>query len=136
MTADRLLMSTATAWRTVMAIRTGRTRTITGYISDLLEYPRWIIERDVDFTNCRYEAHFNTFIEECMHCRFGPACRWLDRHKAASLEHASVEDLVAALEGAVAYLRKAFPHDHDCVCETCMWLREARHFRRSHLKST
>ena len=33
-----------------MATQTGKIRTITGYISDLLEYPRWVIERDVDFT--------------------------------------------------------------------------------------
>ena len=119
-----------------MATRTGRTRTITGYISDLLEYPRWIIEHDVDFTDCKYGGHYNVFIDACAHCRFGSACRWLDRHKASSLEQASVDELTEALESAVAYLRKTYPHDHDCDCETCVWLREARHFKRSHLKST
>ena len=119
-----------------MATQTGRTRTITGYISDLLEYPRWVIEHDVDFTDCSYGGHFNAFIDACGQCRFGSACRWLDRHKSASLDHADVDQLIEALESAVTYLRKTYPHDSSCDCETCAWLREARHFRRSHLKST
>ena len=32
-----------------MATQTYKTRTITGYISDLLEYPRWVFEREVDW---------------------------------------------------------------------------------------
>ena len=119
-----------------MATLTGKTRTICGYIKDLLDYPRWVIEHDVDFTNCRYEGHYNAFIRECTDCPFGAACRWLDRHKASSLERASVNELTEALEGAVAYLRRKNPHEPHCDCDTCAWLREARHFRRMHLKST
>jgi len=119
-----------------MATRTGKTRTITGYIADLLEYPRWVIERDVDFTNCRHGGHHNEFIDECRDCRFGPACRWLDSQRTPSMENASVEELSKALEGAVDYLRSTDPHKSNCVCKTCHWLREARHFRNSHLKST
>ena len=40
-----------------MATQTNKTRTITGYIADLLEYPRWILEREVDFSSCRYGSH-------------------------------------------------------------------------------
>ena len=54
-----------------MATQTNKTRTITGYITDLLEYPRWVLERDVDFSNCRYGSHYNVFIKECTECQFG-----------------------------------------------------------------
>ena len=119
-----------------MATQTGKTRTITGFLADLLEYPRWMIERDVDFTNCKYEGHYNAFIAECKYCRFGPACRWLDKNRTPSIDGASLEELSDALEAAVKYLRAAHPHEPHCGCKTCRWLREARHFKRSHLKST
>ena len=117
-----------------MATMTNKTRTITGYMTDLLEYPRWVLERDVDFTNCRYGSHYNAFIEECSECRFGTACHWLDQHRSRSLEEATVEQLADALEAAVDYLRATHRHKRTCYCKTCRWLREARHFTRSHLK--
>ena len=117
-----------------MATQTNKTRTITGYIADLLEYPRWILERDVDFTNCRYGSHYNAFIEECRECQFGTACRWLDQHRSRSLEDATVEQLTEALEAAVDYLRATHPHKKPCYGKPCRWLREARHLKRSHLK--
>ncbi len=117
-----------------MATQTNKTRTITGYIADLLEYPRWVLERDVDFSNCRYGSHYNAFIEECTECQFGTACRWLDQHRSRSLEEATVEQLAGALEVATEYLRATHRHKRTCYCKTCRWLREARHFRRSQLK--
>jgi len=118
----------------LMTMHTGRMRTISGFLADLLEYPRWVIERDVDFTHCRYDSHFNAFIEECADCRFGRACRWLDRNRSQSLADATVEELAESLEAAIAYLRAANPHDRYCDCDTCNWLREVRHFKRLHLK--
>ena len=117
-----------------MATLTNKTRTITGYITDLLEYPRWALERDVDFSSCRYGGHYNAFIEECAECQFGTACRWLDQHRSRSLEDATVEQLADALEAAIDYLRATHQHKRTCYCKTCRWLREARHFKRSHLK--
>ena len=115
-----------------MATQTNKTRTITGYIADLLEYPRWVLEREVDFTNCRYGGHHNTFIRECAECEFGAACRWLDNNR--SLEGATVEQLTDALEAATEYLRASHQHKKTCYCKTCRWLRKARHFRSSQLK--
>ena len=117
-----------------MAKNTNKTRTIAGYIVDLLEYPRWVLERDVDFSQCRYGSHYNAFIEECSECQFGTACRWLDQHRSRSLEDASVEQLADALKAAMEYLRTTHQHKKTCYCKTCRWLREARHFKRSHLK--
>ena len=117
-----------------MATLTNKTRTITGQIADLLEYPRWVLERDVDVSSCRYGSHYNAFIEECTECQFGTACRWLDQHRSRSLEDASLEQLTDALEAAVEYLRATNRHKKTCYCKTCRWLRDARHFKRSHLK--
>lgn len=117
-----------------MATQTSKTRTITGYIADLLEYPRWVLEREVDFSGCRYGGHYNAFIEECTECEFGAACHWLDQHRSRSLEDASVEQLADALEVAIEYLRATHEHEKTCYCKTCRWMREARHFTRSHLK--
>ena len=117
-----------------MTTQTNKTRTITGYITDLLEYPRWMLERDVDFTNCRYGGRYNAFTEECRECPFGTACQWLDQHRSRSLDDATLEQLVDALETAVDYLRATHRHQKTCYCKTCRWLREARHFKRSHLK--
>jgi len=117
-----------------MATLTNKTRTITGYIADLLEYPRWVLERDVDFSSCRYGSHYNAFIEECTECQFGTACRWLDQHRSRSLEDASLEQLTDALEAAVEYLRATNRHKKTCYCKTCRCLLDARHSKRSHLK--
>ena len=117
-----------------MATQTNQTRTLTGFITDLLEYPRWVMEREVDFTNCRYSSRYNVFMEECATCQFGSACRWLDMHRSRSLEDATVEELSEALEAAIEYLRASNEHERTCYCKTCRWLREARHFTRSHLK--
>ncbi len=43
---------------------TSKTRTLEAYVSDLLQYPRWIIEREVDFTGCRYDGHYNAYLPD------------------------------------------------------------------------
>ena len=53
------------------------TRTITGYVVTLLDYPRWIIEREVDFTSCHLSGGFYENDGQCSSCRFGEACHWL-----------------------------------------------------------
>lgn len=117
-----------------MATQTNKTRTITGYIAELLEYPRWVLEREVDFSSCRYGSHYNAFAKECRECEFGTACRWLDQHRSRALEDASVEQLGDALQAAIEYLRRSHRHKKTCYCKTCRWLREARVVKRSHLR--
>jgi hypothetical protein len=103
-----------------------RTRTITGYVYTLLEYPRILIERDVDFSACRHGGIPDPDAPECSTCKFGDACRWLNRHRAANLDEASLTELIDALTTAVDYLQKTTLHDRRCDCETCKWLQEAR----------
>ena len=112
-----------------MATATGRnTRTIRGYALQLLEYPRWLIEREVDFTDCRAGGRFDGSLGECRECRFGAGCRWLDLHRTPSTEQASLDDLVEALESAVAYLTSSERPPENQTAEMRSWLREAKRF--------
>lgn len=116
-----------------MATETGRnTRTIRGYLAGLLEYPRWLIERDVDFSECRARGHYNEYLSDCLHCRFGDGCRWLDRHRTPSTGEASVDELVQALRGAVDYLQSPETSAHRNSTEARNWMREARRFLSAH----
>ncbi len=104
------------------------TRTITGYVTQLLEYPRWFIERDLDFTNCPHSGRYEDTAAECVNCNFGEACKWLNRNRTPSTDLGSVEELVAALQAAVSYLEAKSHYDKGCHCGNCSWLREARRF--------
>ena len=90
------------------------TRTLTGHLVELLEYPRWVIERDVDFTDCRH----------------GDACRWLDRNRSPDLAGAPLDELIDATETAVTYVADRHHHERGCQCHPCRWLRETRQFLR------
>lgn len=114
----------------------GNTRTITGYAKVLLDYPRWIIEREVDFTNCHYQGRFEPSDTRCTTCQFGDACRWLNlKHPAPSITD-PLPELLSALDTAVTYLRtperEHMAHDRHCDCDTCTWLRDAKSFLRQH----
>jgi len=120
-----------------MPIPTGsNTRTIAGYIKVLLDYPRWIIEREVDFTNCRYNGRFESSDDRCTSCHFGAACRWLNLRQPAPTTSDPLPELLNALDSAVIYLRSPdrehATHDRQCSCDTCAWLRDAKSFLRLH----
>lgn len=116
-----------------MATETGRnTRTIRGYVVKLLDYPRWLIEREVDFTDCRAGGHYNEFLRECVECKFGDGCRWLDQHRTPSTEDASLDELVRALEAAVAYMKSPRRPRQTQSAEARSWMREAQRFLGSH----
>ena len=120
---------------------TGRqVRTISGYVATLLDYPRWFIEREVDFTNCHLQGRFEQDDRCCEVCRFGSACRWLNRNRREPTPDTPLPDLLAALQAAVAYVHRecsdTADHDRDCDCDTCEWLHEANAFLRTHRHKT
>ena len=112
------------------------TRTITGYLVTLLEYPRWLIDRDVDFTECHLHGEFQSDDAICVSCEFGTACRWLRKNLGEPSLSTPLGELVGALQTAADYVRQdhiaASTHDRLCDCDTCTWLREASNFLRSH----
>ncbi len=120
-----------------MATLTGRrTRTLTGYAVTLLEYPRFVIERDVDFTNCPHVGRFDGDDTQCTSCEFGTACRWLNVNASVPDASSPLAELIAALDAAVSYLRSSqhdpAKHARACDCENCQWLHEAMSFLRLH----
>lgn len=112
------------------------TRTITGYLVTLLEYPRWLIARDVDFTECHLQGDFDPDDALCVRCEFGSACRWLSSNREPPSVSTPPAELVDALRTAADYVRRQRGsgelHGRDCDCDTCEWLHEASIFLRSH----
>ncbi|MGB5492655.1 MAG: hypothetical protein WBM76_17645 [Woeseiaceae bacterium] len=124
-----------------MTTLTGRnTRTIVGHVVTLLDYPRWIIEREVDFTNCHLGGSFDVGDTECSTCRFGAACCWLNTNRSASPTDASLDELLHALATSIEFLRSSknsvASHSADCDCETCDWLHQSKAFLRQYRHKT
>lgn len=107
---------------------TGNVRTLQGYASDLLKYPRYVIERDVDFSNCRRDGRHNAFLADCMDCQFGTACFWLNKHRTPHVDDATLEALVEAIESACEYLQVRVRQKGRNDAEMLAWIREARRF--------
>lgn len=120
-----------------MPTLTGRhTRTLSGYVMTLLEYPRWFIERQVDFTNCQHGGIYDSRDEGCTSCQFGAACRWLNSNRSAPDPDSPLSELLVALDTAIFYLRSP-QHEHskharNCDCDSCAWLHKAQSFIRQH----
>lgn len=110
---------------------TGNTRTLNAYAIELLRVPRLIIEREVDFTNCRLDSHYNEFLSLCVDCRFGASCRWLDEHRTSLTGDAPFDELVLAIESACNYLQAKVQLRGANNAEVLVWIREARRFLRS-----
>jgi hypothetical protein len=111
-------------------------RTITGYLVTLLEYPRWLISRDVDFTECHLDGVYAADDEACRRCEFGVACRWLSTNREVPSLDTPLPELLGALRTATDYVRKRHGttslHGRDCDCDNCQWLNDANNFLRSH----
>ncbi len=110
---------------------TSNTRTLKAYAIELLRFPRWHIEREVDFTNCRYDAHYDGAVPECTSCQFGPACKWLDRHRTSLADDSPLDELVAAIDSAAHYLQQTTQQRGANNAEVLAWVREARRFLRA-----
>ena len=124
-----------------MTTLTGRqVRTISGYVATLLDYPRWFIDREVDFTDCHLHGRFAPDDPSCADCHFGSACRWLNLNRLEPAPDSPLPDLVEALQTAVGYMRRERPdiadHARNCDCATCEWLHEASAFLRTHRHKT
>ena len=109
---------------------TSNTRTLRAYAIELLRFPRWYIEREVDFTNCSHNSRYNAFLEECLTCQFGPGCRWLDQHRTSLGDDAPIDELVEAIHCAAQYLQVTAQKQGGNNAEVLAWIREARNFLR------
>lgn len=110
---------------------TGNTRTLQAYAIELLKFPCWQIEREVDFTDCRHDAQFNAFLAECVKCQFGPACRWLDQHRTSLADDAPLDEHIEAIDGAAQYLQSKAQKRGGNDAEVRAWIHDARRFLRA-----
>ena len=110
---------------------TGKKRTLRAYVLELLQYPRLIIQREVDFTDCPLDGHYNVFLPKCVNCPFGRACRWLDHQRTPETKDAPLDELIEALGGAIEYLQSTNRQGDDDYDDTRAWIREARQFLKS-----
>lgn len=117
-----------------MTTLTGRNaRTLSGYVESLLDYPRWVIERDVDFSKCQYQGIYTASSDRCTTCQFGSACQWLNLAQLPTSPDQPLPELMNALTTAADYLQATYSEGHErgCHCETCSWLRQVRRFLHS-----
>jgi len=117
-----------------MTTHTGRNaRTLTSYVETLLDYPRWIIERDVDFTECQHQGNYTASAEVCTTCVFGEACHWLRLTREPASPDDPLPSLLNALATSADYLQANYSAGHPpgCSCENCLWLRQVRRFLHS-----
>ena len=110
---------------------TANTRTLRAYALDLLETARWIIEREVDFTDCRDGGRYNAAESKCEECQFGAACRWLDSDRTPQLDKASLDELVVAIESACEYLQVSNPQREVSDVDWHHWIHKAHRFLRA-----
>ena len=110
---------------------TANTRTLRAYAADLLQYARWIIEREVDFSNCRRQGRHDSAASECARCRFGAACRWLDSHRTPNVEAASLDELVEGIDSACEYLQSAERNPAVNDPELHDWIHKAHRFLKA-----
>lgn len=110
---------------------TGNTRTLKAYAIELLRFPRYYIEREVDFTDCRNNARYDALAAQCVGCQFGPACRWLDEHRTSLADDAPLDELTDAIDSAAHYLQKRTQKLGANDAEVLSWIREARRFLRA-----
>jgi len=116
---------------TVAMETTSNTRTLRAYVNDLLQTPRWIIQREVDFTDCPFDSHYNVFLPECVNCQFGKGCRWLDQQRTPKIDDAPLDELIQALESAIGYLQSTTRQSAADEVEARAWMRNARRFLRA-----
>ena len=106
-------------------------RTITGYLAHLLEHPRWLMECDIDFTQCPYQGRYEDFVAECETCIYGEECKWLSSYTISAIKEAPLTDLVDTLENAVDYVAgRQAQGSFFCRCSKIVLRNHQRGIRR------
>jgi hypothetical protein len=104
---------------------------------EALTYPRMLMTAHIDVDNCPMHGYFNKTSDTCLVCEKGVECLWLNNHDEFSvLARKPIEALFEAFTFSIDYLDAYVTRDNHnprrCACETCHWLREARHLVREY----
>jgi hypothetical protein len=105
-------------------------------ILQFLQFPRRLVQGQVDFDKCKHAGNYAEGDQGCEYCRYALECEWLYRNdECSALAVKSFEEVAAALEFTVAYidayLTRAGHSRRSCRCEICVWLKRARRLHAS-----
>ena len=106
-------------------------------IIEALTYPRMLMTGHLDEQNCPLNLYFDHEHESCQYCDKGKQCHWLNRNDEFSmLAKKPMDALIRTFEFSVDYVdAHVTRHHHNprrCACESCTWLRDARHLVRQY----
>ena len=104
---------------------------------EALTYPRMLMTSTIDVDTCPMHGYFQKSLDACLVCEKGVECLWLNNHDEFSvLARKPIEALFEAfmfsIEYVEAYVTRENHNLRRCPCETCQWLREARHLVREY----
>jgi len=101
-------------------------------IIEALTYPRILLLANLEVGECPQNRYFNPEHPSCGSCQQGAECHWLNRHDEFSvLSTIPLETLHESLLFCIDYVdAQCSRADHNvryCACESCLWVRQARH---------
>ena len=104
-------------------------------IIEALTYPRILMTSNMDVRNCPTRGYFNAPQPLCQLCAQGEECLWLNQNdEFSALMQQPVEILQRSLLFSIDYVDAHIAclkhNSRRCICETCSWVRDARHLAR------
>ena len=104
---------------------------------EALTYPRMLMTAHIDVDTCPMHGYFDKTLDTCLVCEKGTECLWLNNHDEFSvLARKPIESLFEAFTFSIdyidAYVTREKHNPRRCACDTCHWLREARHLVREY----
>jgi len=104
---------------------------------EALTYPRMLMTAHIDIETCPMHGYFDKTLDACLVCEKGTECLWLNSHDEFSvLARKPIEALFEAFTFSIdyidAYITRENHNPRRCACDTCDWLREARHLVREY----
>ena len=104
-------------------------------IIEALTYPRMLMTGHLDERDCPLNFYFDGADDICRYCDQGEQCLWLNRNDEFSiLARKPLDALIRTFEFSVdyvdAHVTRNSHNTRRCACDSCMWLRDARHLVR------
>lgn len=109
-------------------------------ILELLAHPRQVAMANIDLSSCPHGGFFKAMDTTCRQCAKNYECVWLNcTDEFNGLPGKSMEFLYRALTFGIDYVdTRNAPAKHDgesCECESCEWVKDARHVAHEYIKS-
>lgn len=106
-------------------------------IIEALTYPRMLMISRMDVRDCPMNRYFNAEQRICQTCDQGQECRWLNSNdEFSALAEQPLEALFEAFLFSInyvdAHVSRAKHNSRRCICESCAWVRDARHLVRQY----